>query len=251
MKDGIVIKWYELSDGSMDYTVHYNGNEIQPLKIKKATGNNNNPTTPPNLFLLIEPLRHKSPDTKLEELEIILYDNESDFIDIDNKKDKVSFSCGLLSLDKDMEQIKSYGTGLKSSNIKETVQVINDYYRKINVIDDYNVDRNILDKKKVDEIVSLCCNYIIDKDIKESEIGNNKLYNIPVTTFNELIANSDFYYFDLKLVKQKLKVEKFTHCNGSSNDYNVAGQGKVISFYSNKIGDIIGRLAKVKQKETA
>jgi len=193
-----------------------------------------------NNGVILKALRLKSPDTYREQLRIYIF--------IDDEPGG-SIICRISELEKDLMQLREYGTGLLRHEIVKIRSTIEHDYRKIPCL---KLDEMESMDDTLKDIYDMFCVYIRDRkdEMEKSGLTEEKYYNIPVNEFNEQMQDCKYINYDSRTVRQRFEQLGLTKGNRGRTDRNLRIKTgdqsgkiiKVISFVKEKVDERLKQL---------
>lgn len=168
------------------------------------------------------PVRHYDPDTYKERL----------IIEIEvNNESHGEIVCGILTLEKDLQQLREQGTGFSRPDIVTIRRELESHIIEIDRVRDAKPSDPI--ELYFDSIIDMYNNYISENDVLWND--DKTLCHIPVKDFSDYLATSDYRSCDELKLRERLRDEGYIKANKGRTSNNVrVGDGKepkkVISF---------------------
>ena len=159
----------------------------------------------------LEALRLQSPTTYKEQIRIDIY--------IEGKQ-RGKIVCSVLELEKDLQRLREYGTGLLRHDI---IKIRTEIDKNYSSIDHISLEALESMEDEVKGIYDMVCSYISEnmEIMEHNGFIEPTYYNIPVADFNRLIQGSIFSDCDLTMVRTRFVQLGFTKGNRGRTDKNV------------------------------
>lgn len=183
-------------------------------------------------------VRLKSNLTMQERLIITAYQNDECVGQVEGKYTE------LLDI---LLNLTDYGVVLSHRVFVTLRKAIEDNYHAIPVErKDFDGD---LTEARFNEIVKMIAASIEEAGIEARESKGVLFYDIPVGDFKDWIADSDFYQYDVTILKQTLSKRNLIYTNQGRFDHNVRMKEgskviKCVSFYKRELEEFLAALPK-------